>query len=96
MNQVFITIFLPKNIRSRKIYRYKFSGKQACLSEGVSALGMLGLIVYQASNMLKRMYILHRGGLRKLPSFLAMPNEMRSCWYGEHARLKILGLGLDN
>jgi len=30
MNQVFISIFLLENIGLKKIYGYKFSGKQAC------------------------------------------------------------------
>jgi hypothetical protein len=33
MNQIFINIFLPKNIKSRKIYEYKFFKKQAHFNE---------------------------------------------------------------
>ena len=58
MNQVFISIFLPKNTRSRKIYRYKFSGKQACLSEGA--------LVWQCA---KPRPSLKHAGLNSVPSF---------------------------
>jgi hypothetical protein len=43
MNQVFNNISLSKNTGLKKIYGYKFSGKQACPSEDA-----LGLVVFQA------------------------------------------------
>jgi hypothetical protein len=38
MNQVFISIFLLKNTGSKKIYEYKFSGKESRSSESALSL----------------------------------------------------------